>query len=118
MLVLVAGVSSRLCILDAPVPVSALSSILGIPRQRPCAVYRWRTAPSIDGAPFYRMALLLGIPRWRSAIYRRCKFLERAEHIHLSESGKKNVYKQDQDKVILVGVASMSVAANQSPLLH
>ena len=37
---------------------------------------------SIENAPFYRMAGFLGISRKRTAFYRKCKFLESAEHIH------------------------------------
>ena len=39
-------------------------------------------ALSIETTPFYRMAGFLGIPRKRSAFYRKHKFLESAEHIH------------------------------------
>ena len=46
-----------------------------------CTVYRRRAVLSIERAPFYRMALFLGIPRPCSTFYRTCKFLERAEHI-------------------------------------
>ena len=39
-------------------------------------------AHSIECAPFYRMAGILGIPRMRNAFYRMRKFLECAEHIY------------------------------------
>ena len=38
-------------------------------------------ALSIESAPFYRMARLLGIPRKRSAFCRKRRFLKSAEHI-------------------------------------
>ena len=43
-------------------------------------------AHSIECAPFYRMAGILGIPRMRNAFYRMRKFLECAEHIHVIPS--------------------------------
>ena len=55
------------------VGVSGRQSKLTIQRSRNswtarCAVYRRCAALSIERAPFCRMALLLGIPRWCSAI--------------------------------------------------
>ena len=46
-----------------------LFSVLGIPRL-PAAPSIEGAALSIERVPFYIMALLLGIPRWRIAIYR------------------------------------------------
>ena len=57
---------------------------------------------SIESVPFYRMAGFLGIPRKRSAFYRKCKFLENAEHIHVHLIGHNHLYKNHSD--MLVGI--------------